>query len=155
MIPASSDLRRSLVGFVVAPPLGAGTYSILITIAFSGLRLATGEAELPAGLVGIPIAGLLLIFMGLLGTFFGSPLAYFGMLLVGLPSWFLLRYTNKESGIAYAFLGFLGGGVAMPKIWGGSGSDPWELWRIHGAIAGCIVLTIFWKIARRAPATEA
>ena len=131
-----SSLGRSLLGFAVSPL--ASTLCIISAYSFI---LSLGSAQSPQEQLS-SILGAVLV-----GTTFGAVIAYFGMLIVGVPTWFLLRFTGNESAIAYGLCGAAGGWLlapiaAKPKVSG----DPIEA---LGISIGALSLILFWRIARR------
>ena|SRR4028119_1181092 len=141
MIPTSSPgtvppsrWRRSLLAFVLAPPLGMAVYGVLFGLTFVVAGGAKDGPEILGAILGGPIFLVL----------FGSLFAYFGALIFGIPIWLMLRRTRSEHSINYAILGFLAGLLIPPIKNGGLLLGPSSL---ENGIGGLLVMLSFWWIA--------
>jgi hypothetical protein len=78
---------------------------------------------------------------------FGTMLSYPGILLIGVPTWLLLRWARAEGLIPYAVAGFVGGSVLPPvqRGWSFLGEPP----VLHNQMAGMLVMASFWFVARK------
>jgi hypothetical protein len=127
---------RGIAAALVAPLFGAYLYGVLL------LTILALKGPVPPffeALFGIA-AGALLI------TLFGSLLAYLGMVFIGLPSWFVLRRFRLEGALPYAACGFFGGFLLpVMKVRISQFGEPLAL---HNAIAGALVMLVFWWLAR-------
>lgn len=135
-IPATP--RQVLLGFLIAPGLGAAVYMLVIGWAYWCGRVIGGGYDDAATALG----GLLSGSLGavILGPLFGAVVAYPAMFCIGVPIWILLHRARAEAGRNYALLGALGGAVIPKSL---SGFEPALL---HNAIAGTAVMSIFWYI---------
>ena len=138
-----TTLRRSAAAFVLAPPLGAGAYTVLFGLASWAGNPAARDVVGDLGSIGAIIVGVPML--AIAGMIFGSIAAYPGMLLFGLPCWIVMRGWRGEFGLGYALHGAAGGAL-FPEYktgWTIFGEPYW----LHNAIAGALVLYIFWRIA--------
>lgn len=131
-----SSIPQGLVAALLAPLLGAYCYGVLL---LTVLALKGPVPPFFEGLFGI-LGGAILI------ALFGSILAYLGMVFIGLPSWLLLRRFRCEGALPYAACGFVGG-FLLPnmKVHLSQFGEPLGL---HNAIAGALVMLVFWWLAR-------
>lgn len=138
----STALGRSLLGFALAPLLSC-------LLVMSGIMLyffATAPVSVPPPTWDVVVGAFLLgVAIGTLTL--GGLLSYIGMGLIGVPAWLILRFTNNESGIAYTFIGAIGGWWIGPAL----GGRKWEGFPLDltGACGGALALFLFWRIARR------
>src|SRR5438270_1684216 len=131
-----SSKRRSIVAFLVAPLLGTYAYGFLLCFAALVYQWPQPAGD-AAALVGI---GPLFIVL------FGTMLSYPGMLVIGFPTWLLLRWARAEGLIPYMMAG-LAGGSLLPKVQRGW-SFVGEPHILHNQVAGALVMAAFWLIAR-------
>jgi hypothetical protein len=87
----------------------------------------------------------------LLGFFFALPVAYFGMLVIGIPSLALLVHIRATRWWQLTLVGTLGGGC----MWGIAGKDMLSLGNAYGAVFGAVVAGTTWYIAFRRKASDA
>jgi hypothetical protein len=131
-----SSLPKGVLAALLAPLVGAYLYGLLLVAAvvLNGSPISPSDALLSI------VTGAMLV------ALYGSALAYPGMVLVGLPSWFLLRRFRAEGALPYALCGFFGGFLLPPvkKHWSLLGESP----LLHNAVAGALVMLVFWWIAR-------
>ncbi|HEX8669004.1 MAG TPA: hypothetical protein VF727_11610 [Allosphingosinicella sp.] len=132
-----TTLGMSLLGFALAPFTGSFLYGwVVVACIFANGGAAQGSS------------GEILL-MGSVFAFFaavvGAMIAYPAMLIVGVPSWLLLRYARAEGAVPYALCGALGGSLMPPlkRGWSFFGEPP----QLHTAIAGALVMLCFWGIA--------
>ena len=131
-----SSIPKGVLAALLAPLLGAYLYGLLLltAVVLSGSPPSLSDAFLSI------LTGAMLV------ALFGAALAYPGMVLVGLPAWFLLRRFRAEGALPYALCGFFGGFLLPPvkKHWSLLGESP----LLHNAVAGALVMLMFWWIAR-------
>jgi len=138
----STSVQRSLVALILAPVIS----SLVIVSAVILYFMLSIPASDPAPAVPQVIGGFAaVVFLGTI--LMGGPAAVIGMILIGLPAWLLLRYTNNESAAAYGALGALGGWWLAPQL----GGHKWDSLPLNwlGAAGGALALIVFWRIARR------
>lgn len=136
-----SSIPQGIAAALAAPVFGTYLYGILnLTILALTSSAAPGhEVSFVQGLFTI-IGGALLI------ALFGAMLAYPGMILVGLPSWFILRRYRAEGALTYGLCGFFGGFMMpTPKVRMSLVGEPLV---VHNAVAGALVMLVFWWLAR-------
>jgi hypothetical protein len=134
---AGTSTRRSIAAFIAAPLVGTYVYGLLLCVAALFYRWPQPAGEV-AALVG---AGPLFIVL------FGAMLSYPGIVLVGLPTWLLLRWARTEGLVPYTLAGVVGGTLLPPAQRGWSFvGEPHVL---HNQVAGALVMATFWLIARR------
>ena len=130
-----TTIGRSLLGFAVAP-LTATLCVILAYASFVAPRLGGTPYDQLLNLLGAV----------LFCTTFGSFIAYIGMLLIGVPTWLVLRFTGNESALAYTLCGATGGWLLATILASKLSADPI---RTLGVAVGALSLFLFWRIARR------
>lgn len=139
---------RRVVAFFLAPPLGAGAYALLFALELRISKFTPGDLE-----IGFSFSdAAMIIVYGFFGAFFGSVIAYPGMILFGLPLMFILRWADVETAYSYALGGAIAGFVMSRTLLRNDQmsvfGEPGEL---HHALAGGCVMWIFWMIARTKP----
>jgi hypothetical protein len=126
--------------------LGAYTYTIILVLVGLPRYLIGNETESAGAAIMLLLA---LPFGAIFGMIFGAPLAYVGIVFVGIPVWRLLSYYKAESGFGYAIFGGVGGSL-LPPI-----KNNWTIYgepaAMHNMVAGAVTLLIFWRIASRSP----
>lgn len=138
----STSLWRSLIAFLVAPLLS----SLLVVSGVTLVMMLSVPASEEAPDILQLITGFL--FAVLFGTLIvGGPLVYIGMIIIGLPTWLVLRFTHNESAWVYTAAGALGGWWLAPFL----GGHKWEDYPLNwaGATAGALALLLFWCMGRR------
>ncbi|MCW2395158.1 CBS-domain-containing membrane protein [Sphingobium sp. B1D7B] len=125
------------MAFVIAPPAGLAAYLVIYLLVASMKSVLAQSASALAGAM----------FYSMVAIVMGPVLAFIGFAIVGFPSWLLLRSLKAESGYAYALIGLVGGWhIPAAKINGFTLLG--EPVALHNALAGCLVMLFFWRIAR-------
>jgi hypothetical protein len=123
-----------VAGLVVGPALTTLLFMTPILVAFvEPSRFDLAQAGVGAAVLGWVYAQVLLF-----------------TLIVGLPTWLALRIRGRESGLAYALAGSLGGfviGAFRGHIGGGAGLYPLMILAVY-VLAGAVTALTFWLIAR-------
>ena len=140
--PGRSSLRRGLIALLVAPAFAVIPLSLLF-LAFAG------GGDWDAGVSIRNLRGLL----PLAAMAFAAVAAT--TLILGGPTWMLLRLIRRESARAYAIAG-----AALGLLWaiwfGYSGRSPLRVDQIMAfalcSAVGCVVAVGFWLIARQSRA---
>lgn len=132
---------RALIAFFVAP-LVSSIITIAVTVLLLLGRMPAGDNP-PDALQVVVMSVVTIIWAWLV---MGVPWTMMGMAVVGLPTYFLLRVTRNESGLAYGGLGALGGYWLAPQL----GGHKWDWFPLDfiGAAAGAMTMLLFWRWAR-------
>lgn len=133
-----TSIRRSILGFVVAPPLGVAAY-VLTYFLIACVYSAFDRSMLASTM-----------FYSMVVLVMGPIIAFVGLTVVGIPSWLFLRRFDLESSYAYALIGAAGGFfVPTAKI------DHFMIFSepsaLHNAAAGGLVMLVFWSFAKSRP----
>ena len=134
----STSASRAVAGFLISPYL-ATLLTLILTMLAMGWGHPVSDWNAKHVAIGFAVMPLLALI--------GSPVAYLGMLVIGLPTWLVLRFTNNESGLAYTLVGVLGGAVAGPLV-GGQKLHALPM-TLLGAVAGGLALFIFWQVSKQ------
>ena len=143
----STSVGRAAVAFFVAPLVSS--VLVVSAVMWAGMSQIPPGPN-PSGLLQVLVAFLMGVMIGVITI--GGLFTFIGMLLVGVPTWLLLRYTNNESGLAYTVVGLAGGVWLGPAL----GGHKWEAFpmEIAGGAGGALTLFLFWRLARRAVASS-
>ena len=134
--PAETSTRGSLLGFILAPLVGTYVYGLSLCVGGLIYQWPMPPRDAVALVVAAPVFIVI----------FGTMLSYPGILLIGVPSWVLLKRAKAEGLIPYVVAGLVGGSVLPPVQRGWSFlSEPPVL---HNQVAGMLVMASFWFIAR-------
>ena len=137
VVVCNSSIRRGLLGLVLAPLLVALPFLVILLLALNigpGIGLDPVSLHVQFREVGIVLVG----FIG-------------GTIALGLPAWFVLRSTERESSLTYGLAGLAEGLIAAFHF-GYSGSGSLRVDQAIGfallGLIGCAIGLVFWRFAR-------